>query len=503
MNEATDEAPRGRTVFGHPRGLFTLFFTEMWERFTYYGMRALLVLFLVDAVTHGGFGLDDRTATAIYGLYTAAVYLVALPGGWIADRLMGAQRSVFWGGVLIMLGNVVLAISASPPLFYTGLVVIILGVGLLKPNVSAIVADLYPEGGGRRDAGFTVFYMGINLGAFIGPLITAGLAQRYGWGVGFFSAAVGMAIGLLQFHMTKHHLLESGSVPHYRAGEDPAAIQRSGWRWVIGGCIALAVVITTGYVGVLPFDPISLARGTTFVIVAMAAGFFAYLLFFAGLDAVERRRIVVVLVLFIACALFWSGFEQAGSSLNLFAERYTDRLIDSIGFEIPAGWFQSLNPIFILLFAPVFSAIWVGLARRNLDPSAPAKFAWGLILMGVGFLVMVEASRLVVAGNTVMPWWLVFTYMLHTFGELCLSPVGLSSVTKLAPQRFVGQIMGLWFLATSLGNLVAGLIAGEFEADNVAAMPGQYFQIVLFAVISGIVLLLIARPVQKLAGGVR
>jgi len=504
MTVTTNGAPpAGRHIFGHPRGLFTLFFTEMWERFTYYGMRALLVLFLVDAVATGGFGLDDKTATAIYGLYTAAVYLVALPGGWIADRLLGAQRAVWWGGILIMIGNAVLGFAPSPAVFYTGLVVIILGVGLLKPNVSAIVASLYPEGGGRRDAGFTVFYMGINLGAFIGPLITAWLAQKFGWGSGFLSAAVGMGIGLAQFRLTQHHLLGAGSVPHYQEGEDEAAIRRRGWRWVSIAMIVLAVVVAVGFSGVLPFDPVSLAHGTTFLIVAMAAGFFACLLFFAGLEHAERDRILVLLVLFIACALFWSGFEQAGSSLNLFAERYTDRVVDAFNFEIPAGWFQSLNPIFILLFAPVFTAIWVTLARRNLDPSAPAKFALGLILMGVGFLLMVEASHLVVAGQKVLPYWLIFTYMMHTFGELCLSPVGLSSVTKLAPQRFVGQAMGIWFLATSLGNLVAGLIAGEFDADNVAAMPGQYFKIVLFAVISGVVLLLISRPVQKLAHGVK
>ncbi|HSN73006.1 MAG TPA: oligopeptide:H+ symporter, partial [Steroidobacteraceae bacterium] len=299
------------------------------------------------------------------------------------------------------------------------------------------------------------------------------------------------------------HLLGAGAEPHYRPGEDGARIRKRGWRWIIGALFVLAAAIAGGFTGALPFDPVTLAQGTTFLIVAMAAGFFVYLLMFAGLDGVERRRIMVVIVLFIACALFWSGFEQAGTSLNLFAERYTDRFIESIGFEVPAGWFQSLNPIFILLFAPMFSAIWVGLAKRNLDPSAPAKFALGLILMGLGFLVMVEASHLVASGDQVLPYWLIFTYLLHTFGELCLSPVGLSSVTKLAPQRFVGQIMGIWFLAASLGNLVAGLIAGEFDADNVAAMPGQYFQIVLFSVIAGVVLLLIARPVQKLAGGVR
>ncbi len=493
--------PETKQIFGQPRGLYTLFFTEMWERFAYYGMRALLVLFLVDAVANGGYALDDRTATAIYGLYTAAVYLVALPGGWIADRLLGAQRAIWWGGLLIILGHLLLAIASGPPHFYAGLVVIILGVGLLKPNVSAIVADLYPEGGGRRDAGFTVFYMGINLGAFLGPIVTGWLAQTYGWAVGFIAAPVGMAIGLLQFHFTKRHLRGAGERPYQRPGEDPAAVQRRGWQWVIGALVLLALFVLLVMAGVVPLEPVSLARMTTVLIAGMAAGFFAYLIFFAGLESIERRRVLVVLVLFIASAMFWAGFEQAGSSLNLFAERYTDRFL--FDMEFPASWFQSLNPIFILMFAPMFSAIWIALAKKNLDPSAPAKFAFGIILMGLGFFVMVEAARLVTHGDKVLPFWLTLTYLLHTFGELCLAPVGLSAVTKLVPQRFVGQIMGIWFLALSLGNLVAGLVAGEFDASNVEAMPGQYMNTVTYALICGGVLLLLARPVQKLAGGVK
>ncbi len=491
-----------KQVFGQPRGLYTLFFTEMWERFAYYGMRALLVLFLVDAIADEGFGLDDRTATAIYGLYTAAVYLVALPGGWMADRLMGAQRAIWWGGWVIVAGHLLLAVASGPALFYIGLIVIILGVGLLKPNVSAIVADLYPEGGGRRDAGFTVFYMGINLGAFLGPLVSGWLAQRYGWGIGFIAAPVGMAIGLLQFHYTKHYLNGAGERPYFRADENPEAVKARGWKWVIAGLGVVAAIVVLTSTGVLTLEAVGLAQLTTLLITLMAAGFFAYLFFFAGLDRVERRRVFIILVLFLACALFWAGFEQAGSSLNLFAERYTDRSVGS-SWEIPTAWFQSLNPVFILLFAPMFSALWIGLAKRNLDPSAPAKFAFGLILMGLGFLVMVEAAHLVAAGSKVLPFWLVLTYLLHTYGELCLSPVGLSAVTKLVPRRFVGQIMGIWFLATSLGNLIAGLIAGEFHAENPSAMPGQYMNIVLYGVICGGVLLLVAKSVQKLAGGVK
>jgi POT family proton-dependent oligopeptide transporter len=489
---------QGNGFFGHPRALATLFFTEMWERFTFYGMRALLVLFLVDAVATGGYGFDDKTATAVYGLYTAAVFMAALPGGWIADRLIGAQRAVLAGGTLMTIGSVMLSIPGPPPLFFAGLVVIILGVGLLKPNISTLVADLYPEGGGRRDAGFTIFYMGINLGAFIGPLIAGWLAQQYGWRVGFLAAAVGMPLGLLQFWLSRRLLGDAGVVPHRADGG--AGLSRD-WR-ILGGAVAvlcaLALLLMSGSV---PVNPAPLAKAAAYVLVSMAAGYFLYLFFGAGLDSVERRRMVVVLVMFVACALFWSGFEQAGSSMNLFAKRYTDRFVG--GFEIPAGWFQSVQPAFVILFAPAFSALWIALARRNLNPAAPLKFAFGLLLMGLGFLFMVAAANIVAGGARSPAYFLVLTYLLHTFGELCLSPVGLSTVTKLAPARFVGQMMGVWFLASSLGKLTAGLIAGSFDPGNLAAMPGRYMDIVLYGCSVGVVLLIISRPVTRLMGGVR
>ena len=487
----------GTSFFGHPRGLATLFFTEMWERFSFYGMRALLVLFLVDAIARGGLGLDDKTATAIYGLYTAAVYIVALPGGWIADRLIGAQKAVLYGGILISLGSFGLWLSPNASMFYLGLIVIILGVGLLKPNISALVADLYPEGGGRRDAGFTIFYMGINIGAFIGPLITAWLAQVYGWRVGFMAAGIGMALGVAQFLVTRQHLGGAGARPHVAVGTDLSGAWRNLW---IGSAI-LGVLIALPFLGIVKVSPIELQAYGIFVIVGMAALYFAYLLFFAGLDGVERKRVLVLIVLFLACALFWSGFEQAGSSLNLFAERYTDRVVGA--FTLPAGWFQSLNAIFIVIFAPVFSAIWVNLARRNLDPSTPVKFALGLIGMAVGFLMMFLAARIVADGLPAAAYWLVLTYLFHTFGELCLSPVGLSSVTKLVPQRFVGQSLGIWFLGASLGNLVAGRIAGEFDAENVAAMPGQYLDIFWFGMVAAVVLFLLSPVVKRWMGGVK
>ncbi len=495
--------------FGHPRGLATLFFTEMWERFTYYGMRAVLVLFLVANVSTGGFGIDDKTATAIYGLYTAGAYLAALPGGWIADRLIGAQRAVLAGGLAITFGNALLAMSTSPRGFYIGLVVIVLGVGLLKPNVSAIVADLYPEGGARLDSGFTVFYIGINVGAFLGPLVT-GVAQVYfGLRAGFAAAAFFMAVGALQFYLTRRYLGAAGAYTASTAARGSGTATGAGkalalqWRylWVAVGLSTLVLAAVS--FGWIPVNPVRLAQAATYAIAGMAVLYFSYYFIAAGLTTEERRHGIVLVVLFVGCALFFSGYEQAGSSLNLFAERYTNRTMEWAHFTVPTGWFQSLNSAFIFMFAPFFAWAWIALAKRNLNPSAPAKFALGVMLMGSGFLVMAGAASLVASGSKVLPYWLISTYLLHTFGELCLSPVGLSYYTKLTPKRFVGQMMGMWFLAMSLGNLVAGLIAGEFDADNVAAMPGQYMHIVYFSVGLGAVLLILSRPVRKLMGNVQ
>jgi len=493
------------TFFGHPRGLATLFLTEMWERFTFYGMRAVLLLFLVAAVSSGGFGLDDKTGAAIYGLYNAGVYLAALPGGWVADRLIGAQRAVLAGGIAIAIGNTLLATSTSPRGFYLGLLVIVIGVGLLKPNVSAIVAGLYPEGGARLDSGFTVFYIGINLGGFLGPLVIPLAQQYFGLRAGFGVGAIFMVIGVLQFYFTRKYLGTAGiqSAPVHTAGSVQKYVSRkSEWLRLGAGVAILAMLVAAVSAGIIPINPVTLARGATYLIVGMAVFYFAYYFFVADLTPDERKRGVVLLVLFVGCALFFSGFEQAGSSLNLFADRYTDRAIAWLHFVVPSGWYQSLNSLFIFIFAPFFAWLWIALARRGLNPPAPAKFAIGVMLMGSGFLVMAAAASIVAGGAKVLPYWLITTYMLHTFGELCLSPVGLSYFTKLAPKRFVGQMMGMWFLATSLGNLIAGLIAGDFDANNVAAMPGQYMHIVYFSVGLGAVLLAISRPVKKLMGNV-
>ena len=481
---------------GHPRGLITLATTEMWERFSYYGMRALLVLFMVESLEDGGLGYSDQTATAIYGLYTAAVYMLCLPGGWIADRLIGAQRAVWFGGIIIMSGHFVLAIP-SVPTFFLGLILVSLGTGLLKPNISAIVGEFYPPGDPRRDGGFTIFYMGINIGAALGPLVCGWLALD-NWHYGFGAAGVGMLFGLIQFKLTQSQLGDAGLAPPAKAGDD-APFRRKAWGGILAILALVAGLLVAGLMGIVNLDAVALAQSSTYAIVALAFVYFGYVLFFGRLTREERGRVIVIIVLFFAAAMFWSGFEQAGSSLNLFAERYTIREFG--GFEIPASWFQSLNPVFIIILAPIYSMLWVGLARRHLDPSTPLKFAVGLIILGLGFAVMIGAAALVAEGQQVLPTWLLFTYLLHTMGELALSPVGLSSVTKLAPRRFVGQMMGVWFLAASLGSILAGLLAGEFRADAIDEMPRLYLQIVLTTIGAGVLLALLAKPLKRLMGG--
>ncbi len=450
-------------IIGHPRGLATLFFTEMWERFSYYGMRALLVLFMVEQIEAGGLGYTDQMATAIYGIYTAFAFLICLPGGWIADRLWGAQRSIWVGGLIITAGHFVLAVPGVTT-FFLGLILVCTGTGLLKPNVSAVVGDLYAAEDSRRDAGFTIFYMGINIGAAAGPLVCGWLAI-HNWHYGFAAAGVGMLAGLIQFRLMRADLGDAGRSP---ASPPSRRLKNTAWS-VVAGVLTLAVLLlTAGVNGWIVFDAPALARGTALALVAAAVLYFGYVFIMGKLTKVERNRVIVIVVLVIACAIFWAGYEQAGSSLNLFAERYTLR--DVAGFEIPASWFQSLNPTFIILLAPLYAMFWVWLARRHLEPAAPAKFAVGLIILGLGFAVMIGAAVLVAEGRQVWPTWLVFTYLLHTMGELALSPVGLSAMTKLAPRRFVGQMMGMWFMCTALGNALAGVIAGTFDAGALSEL---------------------------------
>lgn len=491
------------TWLGHPRGLVTLFMTEFFERFTYYGMRALLILFLTAATTadNAGFGIPRENAGAIYGLYTGAVYLFSLPGGWVADRLIGQRRAVFWGGVMIMLGNFTLALPASPPVFYLGLAIIVLGVGLLKPNISAIVGELYrDQPGARRDAGFSIFYMGINLGAFIAPLIAGTIGEGWSWRGGFFIAGLAMGIGLMQYRATEKYLGEAGLQPH---ASSPAE-RRRGWQLLTGGLALVAVIVLLLFSGVIAVDIRQLAQIVGTGMVALAFVFFGYVLFFADLSREERGRVAVIAIFFLAAALFWAGFEQAATTFNLFAQDVTDRSALGGWFPHgvhPASWYQSANPLYIILLSPFFAWLWVALGRRNLDPSAPAKFGLGLLQLGLGFIVIMYAAHLAIeSGGKVAPVWLLLTYLLHTTGELCLSPVGLSNVTKLSPPRYVGQMMGTWFLGAAVGNLAAGLIGGHVGGGDVADMPPQFLKMALIGGGAGILLLLASGVIKKLMG---
>src|SRR5882672_10177355 len=462
--------PRG--FFGHPWGLSTLFFTEMWERFSYYGLRPLLVLFMSAALAQGGFGMDRGQAAAIVGIYGASVYLASLPGGWIADRLLGLRRAIMTGAVLISCGHISIGLSSfahSKVPFFMGLVLIVFGTGLLKPNISAIVGDLYPEGGARRDAGFSIFYMGINIGAFFGQIVTGLLGEKFGWHFGFGAAGVGMLIGLATFALLAKKTLGSLGL-EITKHPDPvvqARQQRTGKTLLGVGLVVLITVIVLAATGILPLNPQVIGGYMTYVLVGVAVVYFAYLFIAGGLSGDEKKRVGVIAILFVFAAIFWSAFEQAPTSLNLFARDFTDRKL--WGFEIPATWFQSVNSFFIFLCAPFFAAIWVGMAKRGRELSSPAKFAMGLFFAGLGFVVMIFASYMVLSSNgaiKVSPWWLVVSYFFQTLGELCLSPVGLSSMTKLSPRKYVGQMMGIWFLATSVGNLIAGLVGGNVDPEK-------------------------------------
>ena len=462
------------SFFGQPRGLATLFFTEMWERFSYYGMRALLILFMTAETTavvtdsggtvlreNGGMGLDVATAAAIYGLYTALVYILALPGGWVADNIWGQRKAVYVGGWIIALGHFTMAVGTDVS-FFLGLILIIIGTGLLKPNVSTVVGELYPEGGARRDAGFSVFYMGINLGAFLGPLITGWLGETYNWHWGFGAAGVGMVLGLIQYKMGANYLGDAGKL---KSTEPPEVIRALERRFYMVFTTCVAAVAAFGFLvsnGTIGLSLTQIATGLGYGVLILVAAYFVYLIGFGGHTTEEKKSLGVIFWLFLLIAIFWSGFEQAGTSLNLFAQDLTNRQVGS--WEVPASWLQSINPIFIILLAPVFGSLWVALEKRNADPSIPVKFGMGLLGLAVGFFVLSWGAANASADSLVSPAWLIVTYFLHTAGELTISPVGLSAITKLSPPKRVGQMMGIWFVGAALGNLIAGLVAGQLES---------------------------------------
>jgi proton-dependent oligopeptide transporter, POT family len=500
-----------RTFFGHPRGLSTLFFTEMWERFSYYGMRAFLIFYMTASVASGGMGLSTATAAAVYGSYTSLVYLMCVPGGWMADRVLGQRKAVLYGGILIAFGHYSLAVP-SDPTFYVGLALVVLGTGLLKPNISVIVGQLYAARDIRRDAGFSIFYMGINLGAFLGPLVAGFLAQdpRFravleGWGLnpssawhwGFGAAGVGMTLGVIQYLLTSRHLGSAGIEP---GGATSAALaakfKRQAALWA-GGTIALLVLVgLAGAAGVINLQPTTIRDVTAYSLLIITVVFFATLFMDRAWTREERGRLWMIFVFFVAAAIFWSVFEQAGSTLNLFADRSTRNQF--IGFSFPSSWFQSLNALFIITFAPIFAWLWVRLGTRQ--PTSPVKFSIGLVGVGLGFVLLVAPAMQAASGGLVTPLWLTAAYLIHTFAELCLSPVGLSSMTKLAPPRIVGSMMGVWFLGASIGNFLAGQMASFYEQ-----MPLQHLfgAVSVLPIVAGIIMLLLATRFNRMMGGVR
>jgi POT family proton-dependent oligopeptide transporter len=481
------------SFFGHPRGLSTLFFTEMWERFSYYGMRALLILFMTAAPAAGGLGFDTARAGAIYGLYTSMVYMTTLPGGWIADRLIGPQRAVLYGGILIAAGHFSMAIP-SLAMFYLGLLLIVIGTGLLKGNVSVIVGRLYSADDARRDAGYSIFYMGINTGAFIAPLVCGYLGQRVDWHVGFAAAGVGMVLGLIQYVAGLKYLGEAGRYPGTRdTAEETTRQRRRARRWTVLTVGAIVVLGLGAYSGLLPITATLVADAAGYFLLALTVAFFGWLYLSPGWTPAERNQLYVVGVLFLAAALFWSQFEQAGSTLNLFADRNSRNSL--AGWDFPSTWYQSLNSMFIIALAPLFAWFWVWLARRGTEPSSPAKFGWGLVLVGAGFAVLVGGAALAERGVMVSPMWLVVVYFLHTCGELALSPVGLSAMSKLAPVRIGGLIMGVWFLASAVGNYIGGRLAAFYEAMT---LPSLFGSVAVFGIGAGILLLLFTRPLRRL-----
>jgi len=448
---------------GHPRGLSTLFFTEMWERFSYYGMRAFLILYMTAPLAAGGLGFDVRHAGSVYGTYTGSIWLATIGGGLVADRLLGGYRSVLFGGAIIALGHFTLAFKALP-FFYAGLTLIVLGTGLLKPNATTLLGTLYDAQDARRDAGFSIFYMGINLGAFLGPLVAGALAEKVNWHLGFACAGVGMTFGLIQYIAGRDRLRPLAG----RVETVPAA---SGAR---------SAKSAEGKAGA-----------------AAGAGEAKRERALLAFTRVEWTRMIAVCVFFVFAALFWGAYEQAASTLAIFADRYTDRVV--LGHTVPTSWFVSIQAIFVILLAPVFAWLWVRLGPR--EPSTPMKFTLGLLLAGLSFVLLLPPGMMVTSGQglPVSPLWLVAAYFLQVIGELCLSPVGNSVVTKLAPGRIVGLMMGVWFLSIGAGNKIAGWVAG-LSAD--VPYPTLFGSVAAVTIGAAVVLILLIRPIRRLMGGV-
>ncbi len=506
------DSKAGREFFGHPKGLSTLFMTEMWERLSYYGMRAILLLYMTAELQKGGLGWDVRSAAAIYGLYTSSVWFLPLIGGWIADRYIGAKRATLIGGIIITAGHFLLAFPPIP-FFYAGLIFVSVGTGFLKSNISKMVGDLYSTEDDRRDAGFSIFYMGINTGALLAPFVCGTLAV-YNWHWGFGAAGVGMLLGVIQYVIGFRNLRGVGEPPIAELAGIEKPKQSSAYIAQMVGVLALTIIAiivlgswanslfpsligkedTILNIGGLAFN-FSVAIKYVLMPVVLVGGLIAVLL--TGLQdkltTDDWKRIGIILILFAFATIFWMGYEQAGSSLNLFAEQSTNRQITA-AWEFPTAWFQSVSPFFIVTFAPVFAWLWVALGKRQ--PSEELKFSIGLVLTGLGYVVLAYASSLL-GGGKVSMWWLVIVYLLHTWGELCISPVGLSAMTKLAPRKMVSLMLGVWFLSISMGSYFGGLVAGNFEPDE-TVLVGIFTKVAIVLIGGGVALFALLPLIKKL-----
>tara|TARA_B100000575_G_scaffold283899_1_gene277265 strand:- start:6198 stop:7682 length:1485 start_codon:yes stop_codon:yes gene_type:complete len=492
MNATTD-------FLGHPKGLFVCFATEMWERFSYYGMRALLILYLTK---HWEF--SDAASYLIYGAYTSLVYIMPVFGGMLADQILGSKKAVTYGAILLVFGHLGMTVESNEQVFYLSLALIISGVGFLKPNISTMVGALYEEGDPRRDSGFTIFYMGINIGAFTATLLCGYLGEQVGWAYGFGAAGIGMLFGLIIFLWGQKYLeglAEPPSKKYLEKVPGMRGITYEYWAYMSG---ILMVAVTWFLVQNSQLVGQLLGGFGAFIIGA----WLLYAFFRCSPD--ERDRLIVVGILILFSLIFWALFEQAGSSLNILTDRGVDRVI--FGWEVPASMFQSLNAGFIFTIAPLFAMLWIALAKRNMEPSTPIKFSMGIIFVGLGFLALVYGMKSSEGLQTGI-FWIILIYFLHTLGELCLSPVGLSSVTKLSPQRIVGFMMGMWFFASAAGNYVAGLIARATASES-STKSSEIFSIIqknsfvevytdvgLIAIGCGILLALITPILKKLSHG--
>ncbi|MFE3829997.1 peptide MFS transporter [Streptomyces sp. NPDC059092] len=495
-------APGGteKTFFGHPRGLATLFMTEMWERFSFYGMRALLTIYLLSGgpdaskgLQGGGLAMDLATTTAIYSIYLSMVYLLALPGGWLGDRVWGPRKTVTIAACTIMLGHLTLALPGSGT-FFAGLALVALGSGLLKANISTMVGHLYDgPNDPRRDGGFTVFYMGINIGAFFAPLIIGTVGEKYSWHLGFALAAVGMGIGLAVFLLgTKHLSPESSRVPTPLSREERATWLRKGMTWLLIAAVFYAAVVLSGNFTLnWAMVPLTLAG------LAIPAAVLIRIKRDKELSAIEQSRMSGYIWFFVAAAVFWMIYDQGGSTIQAFG---TTKAADSLfGLSFPTSWYQSLNPVFIMALAPVIAWFWLWLNRRGQEPSTVVKFAAGLFFIGVSFFFFLIPLAMSGGGTLVSPMWLVGIYLIQTVGELCVSPVGLSVTTKMAPTKYASQMMGVWFLAVTAGDSVTGLLSiggVDLSRTGVVALEA------LLATLAGVAIFMYRKKVRSLMGDI-